>query len=113
MSGADRVVVNSSFTRRVVRGVWPALEGELGVVYPCVDTTAREDGGIEGQEEMWKGKKVLLSINRFERKKNVELALRAFARLGEKQREGVRLVVAGLSSPPLRPRPGGGAFLSP
>ncbi|KAL8906514.1 MAG: hypothetical protein Q9207_002000, partial [Kuettlingeria erythrocarpa] len=41
------------------------------------------------------GKRVVLSINRFERKKNIALALRAFHGLGEEERRGVRLVLAG------------------
>lgn len=101
MRGADRVVVNSSFTKGVVEGVWEGL-GEVGVVYPCVDTREKEEngeedvGGAKGSE-LWKGMKVLLSINRFERKKNIGLALRAFAGLSEQDREGLRLVIAGLS----------------
>ena len=93
---ADRVVVNSGFTRGVVGRVWPALRGRrVEVVYPCVDTRV-EGTMVEGVgREVWKGKKVVLSINRFERKKDVGLAIKAFAGLGEKGREGVRLVVAG------------------
>ncbi|MCJ1224855.1 Alpha-1,3-mannosyltransferase-like protein [Toensbergia leucococca] len=104
--GADRVVVNSAFTKGVVEGVWQELGGErgVGVVYPCVDTKPKEkEGGDENQVEMddgetkelWKGKKLILSINRFEKKKNIELALKAFAGLGDTSREGVRLVISG------------------
>ncbi|KAL8833553.1 MAG: hypothetical protein Q9170_004208 [Blastenia crenularia] len=42
-----------------------------------------------------RGKKVVLSINRFERKKNIGLAIRAFQGLKEEGRRGVRLVLAG------------------
>ena len=85
--GADRIVVNSGFTKGVVEGIWPGLGGEdgVGVIYPCVDTRQKvepngnsEDGKGRG---MWKGKEVLLSINRFEKKKNVALAIKAFGRL--------------------------------
>lgn len=101
MRGADRVVVNSSFTKRVVEGVWEGL-GEVGIVYPCVDTREKEEKREEGvgdakRKELWEGKKVLLSINRFERKKDIGLAIRAFAELSEQDREGLRLVIAGLS----------------
>ena len=104
--GADKVVVNSRFTKDVVENVWKGLGADrgVGVVYPCVDTrepnVEKEEEGEDvvndvGSEELWKGKKVLLSINRFERKKNVGLAIRAFAGLTAKKRQGVRLVVAG------------------
>lgn len=102
MRSADRVVVNSSFTKGVVQSVWDGL-GDVGIVYPCVDTREKaereeeEVGDVKGKD-LWKGKKVLLSINRFERKKNIELAIRAFARLSEQEREGLRLVIAGLST---------------
>ena len=105
MRGADRVVVNSGFTKGVVENVWSGLGGErgIGIVYPCVDTGARsagrlETGGDGGMEEKppWGGKKIVLSINRFERKKNIGLALRAFGGIREELRREARLVVAGM-----------------
>ena len=105
MRGADMVVANSGFTKSVVEGVWPWLraseEGKgkrvgVGVVYPCVDTRGRAGDGAQEDRGLWEGKKVVLSINRFEQKKDVELAIRAFAGLKEEERQGVRLVIAGM-----------------
>ncbi|KAI1642187.1 glycosyltransferase family 4 protein [Daldinia loculata] len=96
MSFADAVAVNSAFTKGVVGRTWPALvEGgmELQVVYPCVDT--KEKDMREHGKPLWNGKKFLLSINRFERKKDIALAIRAFAGLSPQARKDVRLVVAG------------------
>ena len=97
--GADRVVVNSGFTKGVVEDIWNGLGGErgIGVVYPCVDTNRKETFEEDGKP-LWKDKKVLLSINRFEKKKDVGLAIRAFAGLDPKDREGARLVIAGMSN---------------
>jgi len=106
INGADRVVVNSHFKRGVVETVWKRLGGDrgLGVVYPCVNTSGPkekndEKGGRivddDGSEELWMGKKVFLSINRFERKKDIGLAIRAFAGLTAQDRRGARLVIAG------------------
>ena len=99
MRGADRVVVNSNFTKGVVERVWKGIGGKrgLGVVYPCVNTWDRAMGEEETQagRRLWRGKKVVLSINRFEKKKDVGLAIRAFSGLGEKRIQGVRLVIAG------------------
>ncbi|MCJ1391825.1 Alpha-1,3-mannosyltransferase-like protein [Xylographa bjoerkii] len=104
MQGADRVVVNSKFTKGVVERVWKGLGGKrgVGVVYPCVatkdDKGGEVEGGIQGalpEKELWGGKKVVLSINRFEKKKDVGLAIKAFAALTAKERDGVRLVIAG------------------
>lgn len=90
--------MNSKFTEKIVRDVFPSLsKKEINIVYPCVDIApASKDD--EEQDSLWKDKKILLSINRFERKKNIELALRAFAGLSAKEREGVRLVIAGTAS---------------
>lgn len=94
MSASDRVVANSTFTKSVVRGVFGAERlGDVRVVYPCVDTAAKEKSEMD-EGTIWEGKKILLSVNRFEKKKDLALAIRAYHGLGEK-RKGVRLVIAG------------------
>ena len=109
MRRADRILVNSGFTKGVVEQVWKGLGGPkgLGIVYPCVDTEEQGKKSYEKEqsigedegEELWTGKNVILSINRFERKKNIELALRAYAGLTITDREQSRLVIAGLPHP--------------
>lgn len=103
------VVVNSQFTRSVVKEAFPALAGgahELKVVYPCVDAGVtvqeeKEHGNHDGQSQsaqagLWKdGKKLILSINRFEESKDIGLAIRAFAGLSKETRSKARLVLAG------------------
>lgn len=99
MSFADAIAVNSNFTKGVVSRTWPGLASrrDLQTVYPCVDIRADEKklSMHGGAVPLWKGKRFLLSINRFERKKDVALAIRAFAGLKPEARRGVRLVVAG------------------
>ncbi|KAL9085051.1 MAG: hypothetical protein Q9165_007792 [Trypethelium subeluteriae] len=95
---ADGIVVNSRFTRGVFKQAFPGLKERVpGVVYPCVDTESKttSEKAMSGGERLWQGKKVVLSINRFERKKDVGLAVKAYAGLKSKEREGTRLVVAG------------------
>lgn len=96
MSFADSIAVNSGFTKGVVSGVWPELarRKDLQVVYPCVDT--REKKIDLDPVNVWTDRNILLSINRFERKKDIELAIKAFAGLGKHGRSGVRLVLAGM-----------------
>lgn len=95
-SFADSIVVNSGFTKSVVEKQWPGMtkKKELEIVYPCVDVSppkeSKEDNDLE-----WRDKNIILSINRFEEKKNIELSIKAFAGLPKRAREGVRLVVAG------------------
>ncbi|KAI9836437.1 MAG: hypothetical protein M1819_001468 [Sarea resinae] len=108
-SMSDTIVVNSEFTKGVFAEVFPSLAGrKLKVVYPCVDTD--EDGEKKGtgtnveiqngaEGGLWEGKKFVLSINRYERKKNIGLAIRAFAGLSNKGRGGARLVIAGMALP--------------
>jgi len=99
---------------------------ELRVVHPCVAVEELEEEGEKkskkkakgkkaGKGKMitekeadkdtsvveeiveWKDEKAILSINRFERKKDVGLAIKAFAAIPEERREGVRLIIAGKS----------------
>jgi alpha-1,3/alpha-1,6-mannosyltransferase len=113
MRGADRVVVNSEFTKGVVEAVWPGLGGArgLGIVYPCVDTTGvTAANGRKGtvvdevQGPLWPGTKIVLSVNRFERKKDIGLVIRAFAALDPAIRSTAKLVIAGpFPCPPIPP----------
>ncbi len=93
---SDGIVVNSNFTKSIFADAFPRLKHRSpGVIYPCVDTETAEDAFDGNEKLLWKGKKVLLSINRFERKKDVGLAVRAFARIDLSERADARLVIAG------------------
>lgn len=96
MGFSDAVAVNSRFTRGVVTETWPRLAAhtDLRVVYPCIDTADNSDDQAS-RDAPWNGMPFVLSINRFERKKDIGLALRAFAGLSAAQRTGKRLVLAG------------------
>ncbi|KAK7980923.1 26S proteasome regulatory subunit Rpn2 [Apiospora arundinis] len=104
MSFADAIAVNSNFTKGVVRRTWPSLAAKRGgsngnddfeTVYPCVDTKPKKSESEDSEKPLWGGKRFLLSINRFERKKDVALAIKAYAGLSPAARKDVRLVVAG------------------
>jgi alpha-1,3/alpha-1,6-mannosyltransferase len=99
MGFADSVAVNSGFTKSVVGRVWPEFVKikDLQIVYPCVDVREKSFEEKEGFVSAWHDKGILLSINRFERKKDIGLAIKAYAGLGQHGRKGVRLVLAGLS----------------
>lgn len=93
MGGSDKIVVNSNFTKSVASQVWPALGNSFGVIYPCVNAETSEQ--VE-QEPLWNNQfKILLSINRFERKKDITLAIRAYNDLSPADRKGARLIIAG------------------
>lgn len=97
MGASDRVVANSNFSRRVIQDVFGEENlGKIEVVYPCVDTDENAiSPEAKSTDPLWGGKKILLSINRFERKKDMALAIRAYNGLGRVKRDGTRLVIAG------------------
>jgi alpha-1,3/alpha-1,6-mannosyltransferase len=99
---ADTIVVNSNFTKSVFATAFPKIRREPRVVYPCVDVTEKSEkrkSVIRDEEPTFlaeDGRKILLSINRFERKKNIGLAIKAFARLTDHERQSTRLIIAGM-----------------
>ncbi|EGX93798.1 mannosyltransferase [Cordyceps militaris CM01] len=98
MGFADAVALNSNFTKSIVQLTWPELleHTTARVIYPCVDTESKEDDLTDDGPPLFpNGDRVLLSINRFERKKDIGLAIRAFASIPDNERRGVRLVIAG------------------
>lgn len=118
MGYAQAVAVNSNFTKGIVENTWPRLKQkvETKVVYPCVDTSGAEtESKGKGKVKTKKTKakdtsddlfgakeyKIILSINRFERKKDIGLAIKAFAAVPETERKDVRLVLAGKQLSPI------------
>ncbi|KAK4226469.1 hypothetical protein QBC38DRAFT_419124 [Podospora fimiseda] len=94
MNYADSIAVNSGFTKSIVSKTWPSLakKKELRVVYPCIDTSSFS---ITSKEDKLPWKNILLSINRFERKKDIGLSIRAFAQLPASLRQSSKLIIAG------------------
>ncbi|XP_076869279.1 alpha-1,3/1,6-mannosyltransferase ALG2 [Brachyhypopomus gauderio] len=80
---ADRVVVNSKFTAGVFRQTFPRLAAvHLDILYPSLNTAAFDGEAEDLGGLVPEGRGLLfLSINRYERKKNLPLALRALAAL--------------------------------
>jgi alpha-1,3/alpha-1,6-mannosyltransferase len=96
MSFADSIAVNSGFTKGMVGKVWPALvqKKDIEIVYPCVDIKPKRPE--QDVVAAWHNLKILLSINRFEKKKDIGLAIKSYDGLGKGGRKGVRLVLAGM-----------------
>jgi alpha-1,3/alpha-1,6-mannosyltransferase len=88
---ADSVIVNSNYTLSVFRNTFKSLgKVPVEVLNPAIDlskfgatnASPREVKTVEDPvdvKELDKSTIVFLSINRFERKKNIQLAVRAFA----------------------------------
>lgn len=85
---ADTITVNSKFTQSVVRETFPSLrERSLPVLYPALDASSAKSNAIPPK----KNRRLLVSLNRFERKKNLELLLHAAALL----QHDATIVIAG------------------
>lgn len=100
---ADVILVNSKFTRRVFKDTFKSIEVMPSVLYPSLNTKYFDETVVSdadtGDLKLQNDTIVFLSINRFERKKNIPLALRAFKEL---EKHGVKsnferchLIVAG------------------
>lgn len=91
---ADSIVVNSKFTRSVFKQTFASLRtSDMKVVYPCVDISTIRDEEIG--PTLWSDRTVLLSINRYEEKKNLPLAIQGYAGLSNVERRKAKLVIAG------------------
>ena len=83
ISFADRVYVNSEFTKSIVYKTFPTLR-DIGVhvLYPSLSIEALDvdTSRISFDEADFSGyEHIFLSINRFEVKKNIQLAIEAFS----------------------------------
>ncbi|SCV67043.1 BQ2448_5689 [Microbotryum intermedium] len=99
---ADKIVVNSGFTAEVFVSTFRTIGRVPRVVYPAVDIKAFGKTVEMGKEDKWLQSQdpMLLSINRFEGKKDIALAVDSFARIAEDHPK-LRLVIAGGYDPRL------------
>jgi glycosyltransferase involved in cell wall biosynthesis len=80
MTFADKIYVNSRFTKSICQGAFPSLANsiQLSVLYPTLRTESLDKAARVSADIPDKFKYVFLSINRYEIKKNVLLAIQAF-----------------------------------
>lgn len=82
---ADVILVNSKFTRRVFKETFKSISDMPAVLYPSLNTKYFDNTVVteadSGDLKLKCDSVVFLSINRFERKKNIPLALKAFKEL--------------------------------
>lgn len=78
---ADLICVNSKFTREIVYEAFPCIRARsIHVLYPTLNTKFFDsDKTAELNEIPKKARHIFVSINRYERKKNIGLALEAFS----------------------------------
>ncbi|KAM6500981.1 glycosyltransferase family 4 protein [Amanita muscaria] len=104
---ADVILSNSKFTARVFKSYFKSINHHPRVVYPGINLSAYQadvDPSHPDLVSVISDQPTLLSLNRFEKKKNVALAINAFALLLRKTRieyRNLRLVIAGGYDPRL------------
>ena len=99
---ADTIIVNSKFTQQTVRQTFPSLQGHpLPVLYPALEITAPPVVD-DSSKALYKEKlsNLIVSLNRFERKKNLGLLIEAMAWIQQRfpalsSKDSVHLVIAG------------------
>lgn len=97
---ADGVLVNSKFTSRVFSETFKTLNVTPDVLYPSLVTKSFDQSPKDFSiEDVPSNSNVILSINRYERKKNLPLALKAFKllerELTKHEWDRIHLVIAG------------------
>ncbi|KAL0947670.1 hypothetical protein HGRIS_013758 [Hohenbuehelia grisea] len=102
---ADIILANSNFTARVFRSYMSSIATLPRVVYPGINFTAYEsavDLGDPDITSITSDQPTLLSLNRFEKKKNAALAIESFGALKSRRDSSkLRLVLAGGYDPRL------------
>jgi len=109
---ADALLANSLFTARVFRKAFPLMTNKPRVIYPGINLAAYSPDSLEDTEDATYIRRItsdgpfILSTNRFEDKKNIPLAVEAFAKYRATHRPtrntpALRLVVAGGYDPRL------------
>ena len=90
--GANGIVVNSLFTQGKFKEAFKTIKTVPKVLYPGVDTCTEHFDDTIGNPNS----KILLSLNRFERKKDLYLAIEAFHSYQKKTSYSeVKLILAG------------------
>ncbi|KAK9457294.1 hypothetical protein V1511DRAFT_493249 [Dipodascopsis uninucleata] len=93
---ADILLVNSKFTQQIFRKEFPSINRVPTVVYPCVSPFQGESSQevVDILEKI--NKRIAISVNRFERKKGIELAIKSYAMIKENsQFPKTALIIAG------------------
>lgn len=100
---ADVIVVNSNFTKLMFHQTFKRIKRDPTVIYPCAPTNTatsgkRDSAKLAKEIPALEGVKYILSINRFERKKNIEFAIDSFVlqlKDQAKTKTNCKLVIAG------------------
>ena len=92
----DILLVNSEFTAETLRSTFENVKSKVHVLYPPVDTEAPKTIDVSTVSDVVGDNRFFLSVNRYERKKDLPLVIEAFSDfMRSTKRKDVKLVVAG------------------
>jgi len=90
---ADKILVNSEFTRDIAQTCFKNSKSkQLDILYPTVDDSFLNSIDICPKNER---RNIILSINRFERKKKLDMAIQAFSQYRKIRGKEGMLILAG------------------
>ena len=99
---SDMILMNSKYTQQICREHYPSLaKVKQDILYPAIELDKFELKDKDNKQEQECGSKYnyryILSVNRYERKKNIRLAIHAFSEyLGMADCDGnIKLIIAG------------------
>ncbi|XP_034952027.1 alpha-1,3/1,6-mannosyltransferase ALG2 [Chelonus insularis] len=101
---ADKIFVNSIYTRKVFKNTFKSLNINPEILYPSIHTEFFDQTRVQPLEDFIKFKFnpnnfIILSINRYERKKNLSIAIDAFHKMKDlltnEEYEKIYLIMAG------------------
>lgn len=102
MKRADKILVNSKFTSQVFQESFPSIRFVPDVCYPSINTNFFDNNLPKPLQDIINvpsEKFIFLSINRYERKKNLELAIQSLqvlkTMISENDWDNVHLIIAG------------------
>jgi alpha-1,3/alpha-1,6-mannosyltransferase len=97
MRYADMITVNSKFTQQTVRTTFPSLQHvDLPILYPALEippATEQQEvtSSSSSKQSTTKRTNLIVSLNRFERKKNLGLLIEAMAWIVQQQQQSSSL----------------------
>ncbi|EAR97317.1 alpha-1,3-mannosyltransferase ALG2 (macronuclear) [Tetrahymena thermophila SB210] len=96
---ANKILVNSNFTREVYQRSFKYLSkyNNPEILYPAIDFSSFDDTIKQSAPVDSKASPFFLSLNRYERKKNINLAIQAFAQFVKESASNnqFKLIIAG------------------
>jgi alpha-1,3/alpha-1,6-mannosyltransferase len=92
-SMADSILVNSKYTQDVFKSEFKSIKMETKILYPAINLKNYDLVPKEKPTVDLSNKIAITSVNRFEKKKNIPLAMKAFALLKDRYKNFEKLVL--------------------